>query len=95
MKLDILEFLPIAPPVIVLSAGLLSRLVSRGKWMVHIAAFVATILVVPLFIRIQALIDPTTIQYPGPGDGFILILYALLWFPSAIGYAIFCYLSRR
>jgi hypothetical protein len=59
------------------------------------AAFIAMACALPVYLRIQALIDPTTILYPGPGDGFILLIYLLLLIPAVIGYAIFCYLSRQ
>ena len=49
----------------------------------------------PVYLRIQALLDPTTVLYPGPGDGFVVLIYLLLLVPSVIGYAIFCYVSRR
>jgi hypothetical protein len=88
-------FVPFAPVLIALSARALSFRLSRRRWIIHTAAFVAMAVALPVYLRIQAALDPTTVLYPGPGDGFIVLIYVLLLVPSIIGYAIFCYVSRR
>lgn len=87
-------FVPFAPVLIALSAGAISFR-SRRRWLIHIGAFVATTVALPVYLRVQALLDPTTVNYPGPGDGFIVLLYLFYLLPSLIGYVIFCYVSRR
>jgi hypothetical protein len=87
-------FVPFTPVLIALSAGALSFL-CRRRWIVHIGAFVAMIIALPVYLRVQALLDPTTVSYPGPGDGFVVLLYLFYLPPSLIGYAIFCYVTRR
>ena len=88
-------FVPLAPLLIAVSAGALSFRLSRRRWIIHTAAFVAMAMALPLYLRIQAQLDPTTILYPGPGDGLMVLIYLYLLVPSVIGYAIFCYVSRR
>jgi hypothetical protein len=88
-------FVPFAPVLIAISAGVLSLRLSRRRWIIHTAGFVAMAIALPVYLRIQALLGPTTVLYPGPGDGFVVLIYLLLLVPSVIGYAIFCYVSRR
>lgn len=52
------------------------------------------LLALPLYLQFEFLLDPTTIQYPGPGDGFIVLLYLLILVPTIVGYSVFCYVSR-
>ena len=46
-------------------------------------------------IYLQGIIDPTTIQNPGPGDGFVLLLYLPELILSAAAYLIFACATRR
>jgi hypothetical protein len=42
----------------------------------------------PLSIYLQGLADPTTIEYPGPGDFFVFLLYILALIPSLVVYLV-------
>ena len=59
-------FMPFAPVLIAVSAGALSVRLSRRRWIIHTTAFVAMVIALPVFLRIQALLDPTTVLYPVP-----------------------------
>jgi hypothetical protein len=65
-------FSPLAPVLIALLGAILSLRLGRRR-SVHLAAFAAMISALPAFLRTQARLD-WTIQYPGLGDGFILVL---------------------
>lgn len=88
-------FVPFAPVLIAVSAGALSLRLPRRRRMVHTAALIGMLIALPIYLRVQAQLDPTTVLYPGPGDGFILLIYLWLLIPSVIGYAIFCWVTRR
>ena len=70
----LLVFLPLVPIVIALLAGMISLRLSRRRWIVHTIGFAAMAFALPIYLRIQALLDPTTILYPGPGDGSVVLL---------------------
>jgi hypothetical protein len=94
--LDVLwACLPLAPVAISILAGITSLQFSRRRWIVHTFAFAAMVFTPPIYLRIQSLLDPTTVLYPGPGDGFVLLLYLFLLIPSLAGYSMFCYANRR
>jgi len=95
LYLELFPFLPFAPILIVGFGIALSLHVSRRRWVVHVAVFVS-LLVVPLaYLFVQALVDPTTVKFPGPGDGLVAFLYLLILIPSALGYLGFAWLASR
>lgn len=69
--------------------------------MLHSLVIAAMLFVLPAFIFFQGVIDPTTIDGPGPGDGGIVLLYLAMLLhlamllPSAIAYAIIARASYR
>jgi hypothetical protein len=76
-----------SPFIVVVVAVIATQLIKRGRWIVHILAFVAMVLLMPVYLHIQAVLDPTSIDYPGPGDGFGLLLWLYCLVPSIIFYA--------
>jgi hypothetical protein len=48
---------------------------SRRRWIVHIAVLVVMLFAPISAVYLQGIVDPTTIQNPGPGDGLALLLY--------------------
>jgi hypothetical protein len=63
------------PVAIVITRSLVHRRLPRRRWVIH-ACVVSALLLVPFAaIYLQGVLDPSTIQNPGPGDGFALLLY--------------------
>jgi hypothetical protein len=48
----------------------------------------------PTYLYFQALLDPTTIRNPGPGDGFVVLLYLVILLPTALVYSLFSFFTR-
>jgi hypothetical protein len=88
-------WVPFAPILIVGVAILVTLRMSKHKWIVHALTFAALFLTLPVYIWIGGVLDPTSIENPGPGDGFVVLLYFLALVPMAIGYAIYAWLTRR
>ncbi|HUI97649.1 MAG TPA: hypothetical protein VLX44_17975 [Xanthobacteraceae bacterium] len=84
-----------APIVIVLTAILTTLRVSRHRWIAHVLTVITLLVALPLCIWIQGILDPTTIAYPGPGDGFVLFLYLYCLGPAVLIYSGYAWLSRR
>jgi len=84
-----------APIVIVLTAILTTLRVARHRWIAHGLTFIALLVTLPLSIWIQVILDPTTIAYPGPGDGFVLFLYLYCLGPAVLIYSGYAWLTRR
>lgn len=53
------------------------------------------LLVLPAVTYFQNVIDPTTVEYPGPGDGFLIFLYVIVMIASALYYAAFAWVTYR
>jgi hypothetical protein len=68
---------------------------SRYKWIVHVLTFSALLLTLPVYIWIRGILDPTTIEYPGPGEGFIVLIYLFYSVPMIVAYATYAWLTRR
>lgn len=52
----------------------------------------------PAFIYLNGIVDPTTVERPGPGDGFVVLLYFLVMVLAGLGYSILAwvlFLQRR
>jgi hypothetical protein len=95
LYLELFPFLPFAPILIVGFGIALLLHVSRRRWVIHVSVFVS-FLVVPLaYLSVQALVDPTTVEFPGPGDGLVALLYLWILIPSALGYLVFAWLASR
>jgi hypothetical protein len=79
----------IFPPLVAVCGALLALRLRWTKWLVHFVV-IATILVAPLFaVYIEGILDPTTVEYPGPGDGLVLLVYLFTAVPSLFGYLVF------
>jgi hypothetical protein len=68
-------FLPFAPPVLAVLGGIISLRLSRRRWIVHTITFVAMLLALPIYIHFLGVLEPASVQYPGPGDAFVALLY--------------------
>ncbi len=85
---------PFLPLVIVgLSIAFTLRM-SKYKWAVHFIALAATLAAPFAYLWVGGIIDPTTIEYPGIGEGFLFPLYGMTAVPVMIGYAQFTFLTR-
>lgn len=79
----------IFPPLLAVCGAHLALRLRRTKWLVHFVV-IATILVAPLVaVSIEGILDPTTVEYPGPGEGLLLLVYLFTAGPSLLGYLIF------
>jgi hypothetical protein len=67
---------------------------SRRRWILHVSVL-AMMLLAPFVAIYLGIIDPTTIQNPGPGDGFALLLYQPELVLSTVMYLIFVFANRR
>ena len=63
---------------------------SRRRWILHVSVL-AMMLLAPFVAIYLGIIDPTTIQNPGPGDGFALLLYQPELVLSTVMYLIFVF----
>ncbi|NGX94377.1 MAG: hypothetical protein G4V63_03800 [Candidatus Afipia apatlaquensis] len=62
-------------PILLAALGVVvSSRVSSGQWIVHSLVLAAMALMLPAALYLQGVIDPTTVEYPGPGDGFMVFL---------------------
>jgi hypothetical protein len=81
--------LMISPPLIAVCGALLALRLHWTKWLIHFGV-IAGILVAPLLsVYIENTVDPTTVEYPGPGDGLLLLAYPFTAAPSLLGYLVF------
>jgi hypothetical protein len=91
----LLSLIWLAPILTVILGVAASRRISRGRWLIHILVFAALVFALPATIYLQGYLDPTTIEGPGGGEGFVVLLYAAVLIPSAIYYGIFAWTLRR
>jgi hypothetical protein len=81
--------LMISPPLVAVCGALLALRLHWTKWLVHSGVLVA-ILVAPLLsVYVEKTVDPTTVEYPGPGEGLLLLAYPFTAVPSLLGYLVF------
>jgi hypothetical protein len=85
----------LAPIFLAILGCVLSARLSSRRWVLHSLVFAAMLFVLPAFIFFQGIVDPTTIDGPGPGDGGIVLLYLAMLVPSAIAYATIAWASYR
>jgi hypothetical protein len=89
MIITLFTMLMIFPPLVAVCGALLALRLRWTKWLVHFVV-IAAVLVAPFFtVYIEALFDPTTLQYPGPGDGLAVLFYSFTAVPSLLGYLAF------
>lgn len=82
------------PIVLCGSAISLARRLSRGRWLLHFAVVLLMLAMLPLPIYLQGLADPTTIEHPGPGDGFAFLLYIMALISSLVAYLLAAWVIR-
>jgi hypothetical protein len=89
MIITLFTTLIIFPLLVAVCGALLALRLHWTKWLVHFVVIDA-ILVAPLFaVYIEGILDPTTVDYPGPGEGLLLFLYLFTAVPSLLGYLVF------
>ncbi len=84
-----------APLVIVIASALITLRISAYRWIAHVLTFVALLVTLPLCVWLQGRLAPSTIEYPGPGDGFVLLLYLFFLVPAVLFYAGYAWFTRR
>jgi hypothetical protein len=84
----------VPPPIIVIAGAFATMRMSKRKWVVHLVVFTALFFSFPLYIWIESKLDPTSIEYPGPGDGLAFLFYLFLLLPSALVYSVYAWFSR-
>jgi len=83
--------LPLWPMLVVAAGVRVTRRMSKYRWAVHLLVLVA-ILSAPLaFVSIGAILDPTWLELPGPGDGFLLLIYLVIAAPAIFAYASYAF----
>lgn len=83
-------------PVWIATLGIVIQMrMSRRRWIVHIAVLVAMLFAPISAVYLQGIVDPTTIQNPGPGDGLAILLYLPEMTLSFLIYAAVATASRR
>jgi hypothetical protein len=87
-------FLPLVPPVLAILGAVISLQLSRRRWIVYTTTVIAMLLALPIYVHFQGVLDPTSIQYPGPGDGLGVLLYLLILLPTVVVYSIFSFAIR-
>src|SRR5690348_10852143 len=89
MIITLFTILLIFPALVAVCGAVLALRLRRTKWLVHLVV-IAAVLVAPFFaVYVEGLLDPTTLQYPGPGDGLALLFYLFNAVPSLLGYLAF------
>jgi hypothetical protein len=89
MVTTLLTTLMIFPLLVAVCGALLTHRLHRTKLLVHILV-IAAILVAPLLaVYVEGILDPTTVEYPGPGEGLFLFVYLFTAVPSLLGYLVF------
>lgn len=94
LYVHIMPGLVLVAPIVIIALGVVvSMHLSWGRWIIHLLVFAALVCAPLAAFRIEWWADPTTILYPGPGEGFLVILYLVLMIPLALGYAVFALVS--
>lgn len=89
MIITLFTMLMIFPPLVAVCGAILALRLHWTKWLVHFVVFSA-VLVAPFFwVYIESIVDPTTVQMPGPGEGPALLGYLFTAVPSLLGYLVF------
>jgi hypothetical protein len=85
----------LAPILLAVLGRVVSTRLSSRRWIVHSLVFAAMLFALPALIYFRGLIDPTTIEGPGPGDGGIVLLYLAMLVLSALIYGVIAWTSYR
>jgi hypothetical protein len=84
-----------APLIIMIAAIAATLHMSKRRWVVHLLTFAAMLVALPIYFRIGGILDPTTIDYPGPGEGFLVLLYGFFLVPAVLLYAAYAWVTRK
>jgi hypothetical protein len=91
-----------SPFIIMFIAMMAARWIKRGRWLVHTLAVAAMVASMPIYLHIEGVLDPSSIEYPGPGVGFGILLWLfclvtalILYAAYALFYATYALLARR
>jgi hypothetical protein len=90
-----LSLIWLAPIWLAVLGATISLRLSQRRWILHVSVLAMMLLAPFAAIYLQGIIDPTTIQNPGPGDGFVLLLYLPELVLSAVVYLICIFATRR
>jgi len=83
-------------PILLAAFGIVfSPRLSIGRWIIHTSVLAAMLLVLPAVFYFQSIIDPTTAEHSGPGDGFLILLYVPVMIASALYYVAFAWNTYR
>jgi hypothetical protein len=75
-------------PLLIMAVGLIAAgLLKKRRWIVHILVFAAMITSMPIYLHIQWTLDPTSMEYPGPGDGIGFLLWLICLVVAIVLYA--------
>src|ERR1700761_2224736 len=85
----------LTPIWVAVLGGTTSLHLSRRRWIVHVVVFAIMLLAPFAAIYLQGIIDPTSIENPGPGDGLALLLYAPELLLAVVLYSIFAFATRQ
>ncbi len=88
-------WIPFAPLAILIAAIPITVRMSRHRWLGHVLALAAMLLALPAYFLIAGILDPTMIAYPGPGDGFVVLLYGFFLVPAFLLYAAYAWVTRK
>lgn len=82
-------------PIVVCGlAAPLARRLTRGRWPLHVTVVLLMLAGIPSSIYLQGLADPTTIDGPGPGDGFVVLVHVFTLIVSLVLYLLAAWLIR-
>ena len=84
-----------SPIIVVIVAVNVTVRMSKYKWIGHTLTYAALVLTLPIYVFILGIMDPTTIEYPGPGDGFVFLLYLFFLVPAILLYSAYAWVTRR
>jgi hypothetical protein len=85
----IAPLLMIFPPLVAVCGALLALRLHWTKWLVHFGVLVGILIAPLLSVYIENSVDPTTVEYPGPGEGLLLLAYLFTAVPSLLAYLVF------
>jgi phosphotransferase system glucose/maltose/N-acetylglucosamine-specific IIC component len=91
----LLALIWLAPVLFAALGVVLSSKLRSGKWIVHGLVFAAMLLALSFATYLGGVLDPTTIEYPGTGEGFGIVLYLIMMIASALYYAAFAWVTYR
>ena len=77
------------PILVTLVGGVLAQRAQGRRWIIHMCVFGCMLVALPAFIYLNGIVDPTTVESPGPGDAFVVLFYLLVMVLAGLGYSVF------